>query len=315
MQDRVTEAWTLFRAGRLAEAQKLCQALISRDARLMGRLPLAEIWSANAFLAARQGQHAHALKMLRLLLGRFPDDRYAQELLLLVEDAIARESGPGQPEVEADGTLVIGIGTGRCGSTSLATLLDSQEGAAVTHEHAPVLAWGRGTGADGFHIRRFRNHAGRHGLFGDVAHWWLPRLPDLIAAFPDIRVIVLRREREATVRSFVKLRAGAGGAGFAWGGNREGIGPHNIWRSTYPPSEPMEFAEAIGRYWDRYYAEAAETLAETDAAHLLVETERLGEPDTQRRILEHLGIARERQVILPDLHQNAGTIADGRGHH
>ncbi len=315
MQDRVTEAWTLFRAGRIAEAQRLCQSLIASDARLMGDLPVAGIWSVGALLAARQGDLARALGTLRMLLGRFPDDRYAQELLLLVEDAQWRSGRPDDADAEAEGTLVLGIGTGRCGSTSLATLLDAQRGAHVTHEHAPVLAWGRGTAADRFHIRRFREHAGRHRLFGDVAHWWLPRLADIAAAFPGLRVIVVRRERQATVNSFAKLRAQAGTGALPWGGNREGIGPHNIWRSTYPPSEPMDFAEAIGSFWDRYYNEASRVLTVSGAAHLLVETETLSDPATQRRILDLVGVARDRQVILPELRENAGTIRDGSRHH
>jgi len=37
--------------------------------------------------------------------------------------------------------LIIGLGTGRCGTKSLATLLNAQENSNVTHEDPPVLPW------------------------------------------------------------------------------------------------------------------------------------------------------------------------------
>jgi len=210
---------------------------------------------------------------------------------------------------------VIGIGTGRCGSTSLARLLDAQEGAAVTHEHAPVLGRTSRTSADRAPIRRLREQQRRHRLAGDVAHWWLPRLEALAEVFPALRVVVLKRDRQATVESFARVMAGAGGATPVWGGNRAAIGPHDIWRSTHPPSEPMEVREAVGRYRDRCYDEAERTLARSGLAHRAVATESLGAPETQRAVLDFLAVPRARQGLVADLRETAGTIRDGRGHH
>ena len=37
--------------------------------------------------------------------------------------------------------IVLGIGTGRCATASLATLLNEQEDSSVSHEVRPLLPW------------------------------------------------------------------------------------------------------------------------------------------------------------------------------
>jgi len=41
----------------------------------------------------------------------------------------------------AEPPLIIGLGTGRCGTHSLVDVLNAQDGAAVVHEDKPILHW------------------------------------------------------------------------------------------------------------------------------------------------------------------------------
>ncbi|MGN6546966.1 MAG: hypothetical protein ACTHK7_18065 [Aureliella sp.] len=102
--------------------------------------------------------------------------------------------------------FVFGIGTGRCGTLSLARLLNSQVDVKVTHEMRPLLDW------DAPHDEQRRIARARlerlaresdAGLVGDVASFYLPYLPYLLEASEDIRVVCLRRPRHEVIASFI----------------------------------------------------------------------------------------------------------------
>ena len=45
-------------------------------------------------------------------------------------------------------------------------------------------------------------------LVGDVSHWWVPHFETLQKAFPEVKMIVTRRDLAETVSSFLKIKGG-----------------------------------------------------------------------------------------------------------
>jgi hypothetical protein len=124
--------------------------------------------------------------------------------------------------------LVIGCGTGRCGTMSLANLLDSQDNAWVTHE-LMQLPWKFNKFAlhnvlvqmiltinpdelcippdklkelvDDFNSETYDANLYRQlfedreeDIIGDVSYWWINYVKELIGIFPDARFVCLQRD-------------------------------------------------------------------------------------------------------------------------
>lgn len=130
---------------------------------------------------------------------------------------------------------------------SLARLLDAQPGAHVTHEKAPPLSWEPSperTKAIKTHaLDFFEQLLLDKTLVGDVSLWWLQSLEDLREFFPHVKVVALRRNREETITSWIKQE---GGKQYI----EEAVG------KIFPDFFAHE-REAIGQFYDDYYAEVA----------------------------------------------------------
>jgi tetratricopeptide (TPR) repeat protein len=137
--------------------------------------------------------------------------------------------------------VVIGLGTGRCGSSSLAFLLDKQTGASVTHESKP-LKWDATAAEVRAQINTLRDRP--YPLVGDVGPYYLPHVEKLLDD-PSIVFVGMRRDKEATVRS---LQAWTRGKDH-WRAQEK----PDPWDSCFPMIEAPTKAEAIEAYWDQYY--------------------------------------------------------------
>ena len=86
-------------------------------------------------------------------------------------------------------SIILGVGTGRCGTGSLAKVLNEQNEAVCSYEEPPLLPW-RAVDAQRVlreRFARFRTHA-KARLLGDVGSFYLPYLEDAIAletGYPD----------------------------------------------------------------------------------------------------------------------------------
>ena len=142
--------------------------------------------------------------------------------------------------------FVIGMGTGRCGSTSLSYLLSGCRGVLVTHEEIPGPRWPPKPKHVGKALRfllegRFEDVPGVRAphTTGDVALYWGPYVEPMIKYIPEIKVIGLVREKSECVDSL-----------------------HETFQSdsyiTQPavqayPTVEGEGREAWANYWDLYY--------------------------------------------------------------
>lgn len=197
--------------------------------------------------------------------------------------------------------VFLGIGTGRCGTVSLAKLLDAQPDVICTHEERPHLPWDfdwkKKEDWEAFqtHVARFKQRQAIARLAGDVAFYWLPYLHEMFSSFPDLKVICLKRDREETIRSYMKKTQGRN----HWmhhDGKKWRLDP--IWDKCYPKYDVESKEEAIGRYWDDYYRAVEDWARHYPDQVRVFSTHVLNSEEGQDEIFAFLGL-KEHVHMLP----------------
>ena len=149
--------------------------------------------------------------------------------------------------------IVLGLGTGRCGTQSLAAILNHQERARVTHErHGPGIAWQGDEDRVTAFMRQYLATSG-FDLVGDVAFYYLPYVEHALSLAPDTKFVCLKRDRKSTVDSYLTWSYGRN----SWMQHDGTRWRMNDWYRCYPKYPVGDKEEAIGRYWDEYYDRAA----------------------------------------------------------
>ena len=205
-------------------------------------------------------------------------------------------------------SIILGIGTGRCGTGSLAKVLNQQGDTVCSYEEPPLLPW-RAVDARRVlreRFARFRTHA-KARLLGDVALFYLPYLEEAIALEPDIRIVCLRRPREEVVTSFCEwLDQSMPLPTNHWARQPAPGWHHDANRTrTFPQYDTQNREEGIRRYWDEYYRQAGELAARHPEQIRVFDTyEALNTEPGLRDLLGFVGIPPEQQVL------NVGTRVD-----
>jgi hypothetical protein len=220
----------------------------------------------------------------------------------------------GRPRRAEPGKLVIALGTGRCGTTTFASMLAGPD-ACATHENPPGVYWQPVEEQLRFHVERFRLLLEYFAVVCDASYWWLNARGRLWAEFPEAKLVGLVRETQSCVESFMKQKGFGAGSLNHWAPAGSGI-----WRTA--PLDPClpkyavpETAAAdpdgakramIARYVSDYNKELAAIAAADPQRMLIVRMEELGEPASCARIGGFLGLA-----LAPRAALNVGTTADG----
>lgn len=159
--------------------------------------------------------------------------------------------------------LVIGCGSGRCGTSSLSALLNSQLEACITHECGVPLPWYAIDRPYDMSMALIKQYP--HKVVGDVAFWYLKYVANLVKDFPNVRIVCLQRNREDTVKSLMKC-ADKFGASHCIDEFSEYY-DFDKWPLEAPdavalracfPKYNAPAKEAYGHYWDEYYYLATE---------------------------------------------------------
>ena len=191
---------------------------------------------------------------------------------------------------------VVGIGTGRCGSKSLARFLGSQHNSCVTHEMRPILDW---YPSDAERILVARNRVSLFskrpcsGISGDVASYYLPYLSQMLLEDSKLKVIWLVRPRSEVIESFKNwlevsepLQVNHWTSQTWERGKLQRFHHNMFWSRAFPKYENVDLDVGIGRYWDEYHSNCELLIREFPGRFLTVETKALNETETQRSILE-----------------------------
>lgn len=151
--------------------------------------------------------------------------------------------------------LIIGCGTGRCGTVSLSDLLRRQ-GINSSHEHM-LMPWD--VDMDKFN-QNLNSIMKRHeGVVADTAFYYLPYLEIILNRIKNVKIVILKRDMEGTVASFehrTTLRKNINKNHWVKG---DEYFASSIWFPCFPTYDDMTSkTEAIQRYWTEYYEKAGE---------------------------------------------------------
>lgn len=215
------------------------------------------------------------------------------------------------------GRVVLGLGPGRCGSTSLTALLATAPESCCTHENPPAVHWVPAREQVELHWQRFHELTSRFALAFDAAHWWLNLCDEFFARFPTGRAIGLCRNEEACVRSFASIKGTGRGSINHWAPPHNGIWQTAPWDPTYP-SFPLPAGAAddpdrarqiaIAEYVRDYNARMRALADRYPDRVLLVATEDLDDPIVQRQVGEFAGVP----AVGGAYRLNVGTVEDGK---
>ncbi len=179
--------------------------------------------------------------------------------------------------------FVFGIGTGRCGTSSLRALLDLQSSAKFHHEMRPLTKWEND-------LTSVREKAAAlasltETFVGDAAFYYLPYVPYLINEL-NARIVCLKRNKADTVDSYLKWTKGRNHwishRGWRWRLDPE-------WDSCYPKYDVFTKRTAVSQYYDDYYGRVDDLLREYPSNLLLLPTESLNDSLQVGRVLGFCG--------------------------
>lgn len=199
--------------------------------------------------------------------------------------------------------MIFGIGTGRCGTQSLSYLLNQQKNYKVGHEflahqqeHGP-LPWEYD---DALIIKRL-NTLEEHGFNGDVALYYLNYVDKIMELKPGSKVVVMRRDKQSVINSFIKKTAGLD----HWGDSVSSLNP---WDKSFPCYGSNDKNHTIGRYYDEYYNEVLSLIEKYPNNIKIFEVESLNNNEGLMSILHFCGINQKDYVLDSKI---VGSKVDG----
>jgi hypothetical protein len=150
--------------------------------------------------------------------------------------------------------LIIGLGSGRSGTTSLSRLLNIQPSSFFLHEGSFdrgdfLLPWEKDIDLMDRFFEILEDESSEAKFYGCVALFFLPYVEDIIKKYPNVKFIRLIRDRSAVVRSFLTHSGN-----YNWWENHDGTyWKHDpVWDREFPKFNAVSKEEAIGKYWDFY---------------------------------------------------------------
>ena len=151
--------------------------------------------------------------------------------------------------------LIISIGTGRCGSVSLSKFLSAQDKVSVLHEGRldsqkirKLIKWENDEG-NLFEWLEFLLSLDGHKFVGDTGMYYLPYIEQIIDKYPEVKIIVMERNKEEVVKSYIKKTKGRN----HWF-NHDGKEweKDDKWDPCYPKYDNSNKQEALENYWEDY---------------------------------------------------------------
>lgn len=201
--------------------------------------------------------------------------------------------------------LIIGLGTGRCGTSSLRSLLEIQHDTHATHE-IMLLPYR-------FSDPKFRQYMNRlwsrkTRVVADVALWNLPYVTAIMGEYPSTKFICLQRDKEAVVKSFMRKTAKNRNHWTRfdskhWDENKWFREKKCPYRNCYPRFD-ADKEEALGLYWD-YYDVVSKSYQDAFPDNFRIfPLEDLNSRNGCEKILHFAGY--EEMVIRVGIHKNYG---------
>lgn len=241
--------------------------------------------------------------------------------------------------------LIIGLGSGRSGTASLAHLLNSQQNAMCFHELNPSCMKFSGTLQPALNTvsefrailaggpsDRFTADLSRSvtlapyeklcsmekvELIGDIAMYYLSYVEELLQFDPDVRFVCLKREKNATVDSWlrktsIKRWRSKQIADYLYSlisrtpyykeynywqeHDRDDIEVDPIWDKCFPKFVAPDKKKAVEMYWEYYYEEAARLSEKYPKNFKIFNIDELNTKQGQLEVLRHCAVPEEKHV-------------------
>ncbi len=204
------------------------------------------------------------------------------------------------------GRLIIGLGTGRCGTTSLARLLARQQDTTASHEkYGNKQTWIVGHGQTKPLIEGLLSSR-NEGVVADVSFSWLNYVEKIHGAYPDTRFVCLRRERAGFIESYKKLMRGRNNL-LTWRANMgfplTALYGYEHCLPKYDHLRGQSEDMIFGFFYDQYDQFARELEHSLDS-FAIFPMEALNTESGVREILDHCGYDDSIKVIRPGIRAN-----------
>lgn len=197
--------------------------------------------------------------------------------------------------------VVIGCGTGRCGTMSLARLLNGCLGVTCTHERRPVLPW---QFSERLFEQRVEALLGVKGIVGDVCFSYLPYLEALLERVSGLSVLCLMRDRGQTVESFERATVDSN----HWMNHDGSKWCHRPgWDECFPTYDVDNKHDALMLYWYEYTERITQIKLLYPDRVTIVPLDYIN--DNQDYIFDAAGIPDGQRIYKDNCHYNGGVYA------
>jgi hypothetical protein len=200
--------------------------------------------------------------------------------------------------------LIFGVGSGRCGTTSLRLFLDLQRDVSVTHElnfdgNRQPMPWQPDHSLARQQLQQLQQKSAV--IKGDIGFYWLPYTEWILAQYDDARFICLKRNKADTVVSYLHRTKGRN----HWlqhSGTRWEL--DEIWDKAFPKYDIEDKQEAVSQYWEDYYAVAERLQREHARNFCIFPVDALNSYEGQSAILSFVGIFPADMIFTPSFRLN-----------
>jgi len=192
--------------------------------------------------------------------------------------------------------LIYGLGSGRCGTASLAYLMSLQESTHSSHELFPILPWKGDIEALTLKWTAMDHQAHLFDSVFDAGIYYLPYVQSLISGWKDhqyaqdrydLRFICLKREKGEVVKSFLRKFKNQKNNPLQDHSDPELV--KNEWDLSFPKYNDVTLEEAIGFFYDDYYEIAHQYEKHNTEIFRIFNTESLNSEEGVKKILSFAG--------------------------
>ncbi len=282
----------LCRVGLSSAAEKLLGAAFESNPydRALG-VQLGDLAYANGERQWPLGSVARSIFLLEAIYKSFPSERLTVAYFENLEALMSRRKARSER-----GLLVLGMGSGRVGSTALAAMIAANPDVLSTHENPPLVWWSSDNSQVDFHVRRFRILTRYFPVVFDWSSWWLGQAETIGREFPNYKVIGISRDIDTVVRSFMRITEARENShaplhngiwvATRWSPTREAIALSDDARRNPHAAKETQYRRAVTDYEARMAALAARL----GDRFLQLRTEALDELATREKVGAFLGL-------------------------
>lgn len=210
--------------------------------------------------------------------------------------------------------LVIGLGTGRCGTTSLTAFLNQQESIYMLHEGKylrsdshDIFQWSGDTSNVLSYLDSLLTQYSTYDFIGDVGMYFLNYTDSILEHYPQTKFVCMSRSQGEVVKSYMKWTHGRN-HWIAHDGTQWTLDP--VWDPAYPKFDVNEKEVALQLYWQYYQERVEKLIVEYPDNVALMPLSEFNTKEGKHRLLDFIDYQKERCVDIT-VRENAQVYVSG----